>query len=327
MVAEVDAAHQDGDTLGGVVEVVADGLPPGLGSHVHWDRRLDSRLAAALMGIQAIKGVEVGDGFRTAARRGSQAHDEMDPRRRRGHPPPHRPRRRHRGRDVRRGRAAGAGGDEADLAPCRARSRPSTSPSEEPAHAIHQRSDVCAVPAAGVVAEAMVALVLAEACLEKFGGDTVAETPRNHRAYLAAVPSRCGRGRTDAARRPRRAARIRQDHHRRGLAERLGVALHDTDAAVEAARGPPHRRHLRRRRRGRLPRRSSGPRRRAALAEEPGVVALGGGAPVDPLTRAAARRAHGRLPRRRHRRRRASGSASTGPGPCSRSTRARRGCG
>ncbi|GGL25187.1 chorismate synthase [Phycicoccus endophyticus] len=187
MVAEVDAARSDGDTLGGVVEVVAVGVPPGLGSHVHWDRRLDSRLAAALMGIQAIKGVEVGDGFRTAARRGSQAHDEMD-----------------RGEDgVIRRRTGRAGGTEGGMSVggvlrVRAAMKPiSTVPralatvdtaSDESATAIHQRSDVCAVPAAGVVAEAMVALVLAEACLEKFGGDSVAETARNHRAYLDAVP-------------------------------------------------------------------------------------------------------------------------------------------
>jgi len=188
MVAEVEAAKKDGDTLGGVVEVLAYGLPPGLGSHVHWDRRLDARLAAALMGIQAIKGVEVGDGFRTAARRGSQAHDEME-------------------RDAdgtihrRTGRAGGTEGGMSvgGILRVRAAMKPiSTVPraldtidiaSGEPATAIHQRSDVCAVPAAGVVAEAMVALVLAEACLEKFGGDSVSETARNHTAYLAAIPA------------------------------------------------------------------------------------------------------------------------------------------
>ena len=187
MVAEVDAAHKDGDTLGGVVEVVVTGLPPGLGSHVHWDRRLDARLAGALMGIQAIKAVEVGDGFRTAARRGSVAHDEME-----------------RGADgVIRRRTGRSGGTEGGMSVggllrVRAAMKPiSTVPraletvdvaSDEPARAIHQRSDVCAVPAAGVVAEAMVALVLAEACLEKFGGDSVTETARNHAAYLAAIP-------------------------------------------------------------------------------------------------------------------------------------------
>jgi chorismate synthase len=187
MSAAIDRAHDDGDTLGGVVEVVVYGLPPGLGSHVHWDRRLDARLAAALMGIQAIKGVEVGDGFRTATRRGSVAHDEME-----------------RGADgVIRRRTGRAGGTEGGMSVggllrVRAAMKPiSTVPraletvdlaSDEPARAIHQRSDVCAVPAAGVVAEAMVALVLAEACLEKFGGDSLAETARNHRGYLDAVP-------------------------------------------------------------------------------------------------------------------------------------------
>ncbi|MFZ5849975.1 MAG: chorismate synthase [Actinomycetota bacterium] len=183
MVAEIDAARRDGDTLGGVVEVVAHGLPPGLGSHVHWDRRLDARLAGALMGIQAIKGVEVGDGFALAAARGSAAHDEIVPtaegvRRRTGH----------------------AGGTEGgmstgELLRVRAAMKPiATVPralatvdvrTGEPATAIHQRSDVCAVPAAGVVAEAMVALVLADAALEKFGGDSLAETRRNAESYLA----------------------------------------------------------------------------------------------------------------------------------------------
>jgi len=187
MVAEVEAARKDGDTLGGVVEVLAYGLPPGLGSHVHWDRRLDAQLAAALMGIQAIKGVELGDGFRTAARRGSAAHDEME---------------RDDAGTIRRrtGRAGGTEGgmSTGDVLRVRAAMKPiSTVPraldtvdttGAEAAKAIHQRSDVCAVPAAGVVAEAMVALVLAQACLEKFGGDSVAETARNHAAYLASIP-------------------------------------------------------------------------------------------------------------------------------------------
>ena len=186
MVDEVDAARRDGDTLGGVVEVLAYGLPPGLGSHVHWDRRLDGRLAAALMGIQAIKGVEVGDGFETARRRGSQAHDEIE-----------------RGNGLIRRRSGRAGGTEGGMStgdPLRVRAamKPiSTVPraldtvdvaTGESAKAINQRSDVCAVPAAGVVAEAMVALVVADACLEKFGGDSVLETARNHVAYLAAIP-------------------------------------------------------------------------------------------------------------------------------------------
>jgi chorismate synthase len=188
MVAEIDDAHRAGDTLGGVVEVVATGLPPGLGSYVHWDRRLDARLAAALMGIQAIKGVEVGDGFRTAARRGSAAHDELvltD------------------GHTIERttGRAGGTEGGmtTGDVLRVRAAMKPiSTVPralstvdvaSGEVASAHHQRSDVCAVPAAGIVAEAMVALVLADAVVEKFGGDSLPETRRNLEAYLAAIPA------------------------------------------------------------------------------------------------------------------------------------------
>lgn len=187
MVAEVEGARKDGDTLGGVVEVLAYDVPPGLGSHVHWDRRLDARLAGALMSVQAIKGVEVGDGFRSAARRGSAAHDEME-------------------RDpdgIIRRRTGRAGGTEGGMSSggllrVRAAMKPiSTVPralatidiaSSDAATAIHQRSDVCAVPAAGIVAEAMVALVLAQACLEKFGGDSIAETARNHAAYLAAIP-------------------------------------------------------------------------------------------------------------------------------------------
>ena len=186
MVAEIDACRRDGDTLGGVVEVLAYGVPPGQGSHVHWDRRLDSRLAGALMGLQAIKGVEIGDGFRTAARRGSAAHDEIA-----------------RSEGVVRRRTGRAGGTEGgmstgDVLRVRAAMKPiSTVPraldtidtsTGEAAVAIHQRSDICAVPAAGVVAEAMVALVLAEALVEKFGGDSVTETGRNVRSYLAAIP-------------------------------------------------------------------------------------------------------------------------------------------
>jgi chorismate synthase len=182
MVAEIDAARRDGDTLGGVVEVAAHGLPPGLGSHVHWDRKLDARLAGALMSINAIKGVEIGDGFETAVRRGSAAHDEIEPA----------------GRGVRR-RTNRSGGIEGgistgELLRVRAAMKPiSTVPraldtvdvaTGGPAKAINQRSDVTAVPAAGVVAEAMVALVLADAVAEKFGGDSVAETRRNLRGYL-----------------------------------------------------------------------------------------------------------------------------------------------
>jgi len=186
MVALIDGAQKDGDTLGGVVEVLAYGVPPGLGSYVHWDRRLDSQLAAALMGIQAIKGVEVGDGFLTTTRPGSQAHDEL----------------------VTDGSLISrlsdkAGGTEGGMSTgtvlrVRAGMKPiATVPhalrtvdvaTGEAAEAHHQRSDVCAVPASGVVAEAMVALVLANSVLEKFGGDSVEETLRNLTGYLAAIP-------------------------------------------------------------------------------------------------------------------------------------------
>ena len=188
MLAEVEACKKEGDTMGGVVEVLAWGLPPGLGSHSQGDRRLDSKLAGALMGIQAIKGVELGDGFSLARRRGSDAHDEiiLD--------------------GDRIARATGhSGGTEGGMSTgevlrVRAAMKPiATIPralrtidtaTGEVAAAHHQRSDVCAVPAAGVVAEAMVALVLAEAVLEKFGGDSVAETRRNAESYLAGVRDR-----------------------------------------------------------------------------------------------------------------------------------------
>ena len=188
MVTEVEACKKAGDTLGGVVEVLAWGVPPGLGSHVHGDRRLDARLAGALMGIQAIKGVEVGDGFELARTRGSQAHDEIVGSRNRISRATHH-----------------AGGTEGGMSTgevlrVRAAMKPiATVPralrtidvdSGEAAVAHHQRSDVCAVPAAGVVAEAMVALVLADAAMEKFGGDSVGETRRNHDNYLADVTER-----------------------------------------------------------------------------------------------------------------------------------------
>lgn len=189
MVAEVDAAHDEGDTLGGVVEVVVTGMPPGVGSYVHGDRKLDARLAGALMGIQAIKGVEVGDGFELARTRGSKAQDEIVPAD---------------GGGVRR-TSGHSGGIEGGMSTgetlrVRAAMKPiSTIPralrtvdtaTGEVTKAHHQRSDVCAVPAAGVVAEAMVALVVAELALEKFGGDSVAETSRNLRTYLDAIPPR-----------------------------------------------------------------------------------------------------------------------------------------
>ena len=183
MQKEVESAHKDGDTLGGVVEVVVYGLPPGLGSYVHHDRRIDAKLAGALMGIQAIKGVEVGDGFTTAGRRGSQAHDEIvntkDGVKRLTH------------------RAGGTEGGmtTGEVLRVRAAMKPiSTVPKAlqtidtstgEASKAHNQRSDVCAVPAAGVIAEAMVALVLADALLEKFGGDAVSETKRNFENYIS----------------------------------------------------------------------------------------------------------------------------------------------
>jgi chorismate synthase len=190
MIAEIEAAKKDGDTLGGVVEVVAHGLPVGLGSFISGDNRLDSQLAAAVMGVQAIKGVEIGDGFQTARRRGTGAHDEMFP-----------------GPDgvVRStNRAGGLEGGMTNGQPLRVRAamKPiSTVPralstvdmaTGEQAVAIHQRSDVCAVPAAGVVVEAMVALVLARAALEKFGGDSLAETRRNIEGYLQEIAAREG---------------------------------------------------------------------------------------------------------------------------------------
>ena len=183
MIKEIESAHRDGDTLGGVIEVLAFNMPPGLGSHVHWDRRLDSKLAAAVMGIQAIKGVEIGDGFTTATRRGSVAHDEIE--------------KNAQGAIVRRTDRAGGtegGMSNGEILRVRAAMKPiSTVPKAldtidvatgEAAKAINRRSDVCAVPAAGVVAEAMVALVLAEVVLEKFGGDSVTETKRNFDSYM-----------------------------------------------------------------------------------------------------------------------------------------------
>ena len=183
MITEIESAHSEADTLGGVIEVLAFNMPPGLGSHVHWDRRLDARLAGAVMGIQAIKGVEIGDGFETATRRGTVAHDEIE--------------KSSGGNLVRRTDRAGGtegGMSNGEILRVRAAMKPiSTVPKALdtvdvatglPAKAINQRSDVCAVPAAGVVAEAMVALVLAQAVLEKFGGDSVGETRRNFQSYM-----------------------------------------------------------------------------------------------------------------------------------------------
>lgn len=188
MVALVDDCRKRGDTLGGVFEVLAYGVPPGLGSHVQWDRRIDAALAEALMSIQAVKGVEIGPGFEIARTPGSRAHDEIG----------------WSGSEFNRAtdRSGGTEGGittgqvlrvRAAMKPLSslARSLPTVDVrTKQEAPAITQRSDVCAVPAAGVVGEAMVAFVLARAMLEKFGGDSVSETLRNHAAYLEAVRAR-----------------------------------------------------------------------------------------------------------------------------------------
>jgi chorismate synthase len=186
MVAEIDRLQKARDTVGGVFEVLAYGAPPGLGSYVHYDRKLDARLAMALMSIQSVKGVEVGDGFATAARPGSKAHDEIVLRE---------------GRiDRKTARAGGLEGGMSTGQPIRLRAamKPfSTVPkplgtvdlaTKTEAVAIKQRTDVCAVPAGGVVGEAVVAFELAAAALEKFGGDSLSETRRNLDAYLEGLP-------------------------------------------------------------------------------------------------------------------------------------------
>jgi chorismate synthase len=185
MIAQIEAAAKDGDSLGGIVEVLAYGMPVGLGSYVHWDRKLDGLLAQAMMSIQAVKGVEIGDGFEVAGRRGSDAHDPIvwDEE-----------------NNVYRRESTLAGGTEGGMTTgevlrVRAAMKPiSTVPKAlqtidtttgEASKAHNQRSDVCAVPAAGVIAEAMVALVLADALLEKFGGDAISETKRNFENYIS----------------------------------------------------------------------------------------------------------------------------------------------
>ena len=186
MVAEIDDCHSTGDTIGGVCETLVYGCPPGLGSYVHADRRLDSQLAAAVMGIQAMKSVEIGDGLETTRRRGSVAHDEIV----------------NSEAGVKRltDRAGGIEGGmtNGEIVRVRAGMKPiSTVPKAlqtidtgygEATTAHHQRSDVCAVPASGIVVEAMVALVIANSVLEKFGGDSVQETKRNMDAYLESIP-------------------------------------------------------------------------------------------------------------------------------------------
>jgi chorismate synthase len=186
MVAEIDRTRKDRDTLGGVFEVMTFGAPPGLGSYVHYDRKLDARLALALMSIQSVKGVEVGDGFASAARPGSKAHDEIFLK----------------AGDLSRA-SARAGGIEGGMStgqPIRLRAamKPFSSvpkplstvdlASRKPAVAIKQRTDACAVPAGGVVGEAVVAFELANAVLEKFGGDSLPETKRNLERYVESLP-------------------------------------------------------------------------------------------------------------------------------------------
>ena len=187
MVAEIEAAGADGDSLGGTVEVLAHGVPVGLGSHVHWDRKLDGRLAAALMAVPAIKGVETGDGFDVATRRGSQAHDEIEP-------------------DLTRStdRAGGTEGGMTiggtlrvrahmkPLSTLKKRLRSVDLETGAPSDAFQERTDVCAVPAAGVVCEAVVALVVADAVLEMFGGDTVQDVEAAFERYLGRVAKRPG---------------------------------------------------------------------------------------------------------------------------------------
>ncbi len=200
IIEEIDATRAAGDTLGGIFEVVARGLPVGLGSHVAWDRRLDGRLAQALMSIQAMKGVEIGLGFEAARRRGSQVHDEFET-------------------DTAETRAGGfhrtrnnAGGLEGGMTTgeplvVRVAMKPLSTLMQplksvdlrtgDPAEAIRERSDVVALAAAGVVGEAMVATVLADAVLEKFGGDSLAELRRNFEGYMGSLMKRGGRGAGD----------------------------------------------------------------------------------------------------------------------------------
>src|ERR687896_1340661 len=195
MVAEIERAAADGDSLGGIVEVVVHGTPPGLGSHVHWDRKIDGRLAAALMAVPAIKGVEVGDGWASASLRGSVAHDEIEA-------------------DLTRSTVR-SGGTEGGmtvggvlrvraamkpLSTLKKRLRTVDLATGAPDEAFQERTDVCAVPAAGVVCEAVVALTLGDALLEQFGGDTVADLRASLGRYLARLASRSRRTPGEAVR-------------------------------------------------------------------------------------------------------------------------------
>jgi len=191
MMSTIDEDQDSGDTLGGVFEVIAAGVPIGLGSHVSWDRRLDGRIAQAIMSINAVKGVEIGAGFALAGLKGSQAHDVIEPS----------PRREAKGLPWQHAtnRAGGIEGGisngeniivRAAVKPIATLANPLPSVdlrSGEKAKAHYERSDICVVPAAGVIAEAMLAVVLADACLEKFGGDNLKETLANYRNYLSNI--------------------------------------------------------------------------------------------------------------------------------------------
>lgn len=187
MVNEIKEAAKNGDSLGGVVEVIAYGVPVGLGSHVHWDRKLDAALAHAVMSIQAVKGVEIGNGFEVAGRRGSEAHDPVSWTPEGGY---------ERGSSFAGGVEGGISTGEpvivrAAMKPLATLNRPTLATvdtrTKEPGVSFKERTDVTAVPACGVVTEHMVALVLADEATRKFGGDSVDEFTRNHRAFLDAL--------------------------------------------------------------------------------------------------------------------------------------------
>ncbi|MFL5543479.1 MAG: chorismate synthase [Gemmatimonadaceae bacterium] len=193
MIARIDAAKADGNTLGGIAEVICDGVPVGLGSHVSWDRKIDGRLAAALMSIPAVKGVEIGLGFEGARRKGSDVHDEIDADEQNARA----------GRVRRRTNRAGgmeggiSNGEQivvrAAMKPISTLMRPLGTiemATREPAQAVAERSDVTAVPAMGVIAEAMTAFIVAQAFLEKFGGDSLSETRRNYDSYISSLSGR-----------------------------------------------------------------------------------------------------------------------------------------